>query len=680
MKRHFLFHLSTRLAVGYAATLLIVSPIGVAAQTTTVEKCTEEGAVRDKPVTIETAAEKDDCNSPAYNTAAKKAVCEKLNAEIDAAKAKPEVSQGTTRQVCKKGIWTSLVPSPQAMSNLLCFTQDECALPEYGGSVDRFVPDATCPAKTGKCLAPEPELALSSPVLGQSTVRGLRNYLFLMFNYAMSIVVIAAAIMFVYGGFRYIFGSTAGDFSAAKEQMVNATIGLVLALGSVMLLRTVNPATLTLDAVKVFLLKRVEFSLINRCDLFKPKDGKEVKFSDAGDPPGSIVFDSDSARFTVSGADTQCGKSYYIPGTPGQTCSGFACKGENAKRICASCAGLENKAGLCSGKKMACLNIPFGGTIGWTNSTYPISVFLIPVCSHALPGDSGPSNIADKMPSTFFVGSILNQNKADIGTSAYTIRVGSNVLDTMRNDCAKYGGPNGVVLGVMYHDNCGLGSAAATGFESVNTLQGIAKGAECFGSPDDFLIVTKQDCRGAYFQNESYQPFFSGYAMQPRKTVFSALKYVSPPVLLTSLALSATDNDKKLASTAMWCGWVNKPTIGSQEGTVSSILHDVPKEKVDKVKKIGRSRFIWSSNPQQNPYWSYDEIEKAVKGDNPISCDFDLTPRTAPRDPNMILMGGCGVTWNAIKLESGNPFPDKSKLPPFTFSDVLKYWGTDAWR
>src|SRR5262249_31061537 len=158
---------------------------------------------------------------------------------------------------------------------------------------------------------------------GVTTVKGLRLYVELMFRYMIGIVTIAAAVAFVWGGFRYIIGSSLGDISSAKTIMVDALIGLILSFGAITLLNTLNPATTRYDRLTVYLINKNEFSALEYCKDYKPTPGKAVKYADAGIPPGSVLFDT--AKFDVEVKQTICGKEYYIQSFAGRMCKGLEC-------------------------------------------------------------------------------------------------------------------------------------------------------------------------------------------------------------------------------------------------------------------------------------------------------------------------------------------------------------------
>lgn len=72
----------------------------------------------------------------------------------------------------------------------------------------------------------------------------LGQYIATMYRYAVGIVAILAIIMTVYGGFRYLIGSSMGDVAAGKKIIQDAIAGMLITLGAYLILQTVNPAIL----------------------------------------------------------------------------------------------------------------------------------------------------------------------------------------------------------------------------------------------------------------------------------------------------------------------------------------------------------------------------------------------------------------------------------------------------
>lgn len=86
-------------------------------------------------------------------------------------------------------------------------------------------------------------LTLSIPVGGVSVVNSLPQYILLWYRYAIGICGLAATIMAVYGGFRYLMGSSSGDVSAGKKIIEDAIAGMLIVLGAYVILYNISPAT-----------------------------------------------------------------------------------------------------------------------------------------------------------------------------------------------------------------------------------------------------------------------------------------------------------------------------------------------------------------------------------------------------------------------------------------------------
>ncbi|MFH1705259.1 MAG: pilin, partial [Patescibacteria group bacterium] len=194
---------------------------------------------------------------------------------------------------------------------MTCFTEKVCTGKEYGGT---FKAGDGCPAGQGSCIAPEPVVKLSYPIGTVSTVQGYRGFVATIFQYILSIVATVAAVMFVWGGFRYIFGSAIGSIQSGKEIMIDSVVGLLLVLGAYTILQTINPQTLNLNKLEVKLIKRqLLLSETEFCKL-------DINYADAGDPPGTV--DYNGASFDKGVQQTRCNYSYYPKDLGGEICMG----------------------------------------------------------------------------------------------------------------------------------------------------------------------------------------------------------------------------------------------------------------------------------------------------------------------------------------------------------------------
>ena len=180
---------------------------------------------------------------------------------------------------------TNAGPTPEAIhqQNMLCFSPAECASEEYGKSTEAFRSGFGCPSGKGRCVAPEPNIELAVGVGGVSTVTGLRGYIAVMFRFIVSIVSLVAAIMFMYGGVRYIFGSAYQDIGRAKEIMIDSLVGLAITLGAMVILNAVNPATTNLKKLEVYLINKQQILSSRFCA--DVQSTKEILFGDAGFSP-----------------------------------------------------------------------------------------------------------------------------------------------------------------------------------------------------------------------------------------------------------------------------------------------------------------------------------------------------------------------------------------------------------
>lgn len=98
-----------------------------------------------------------------------------------------------------------------------------------------------------------PGLVFSPAVREDGLVRVpfLAQYIAAVQRYAIGLAAVAAIVMVVYGGFLYLLGSAIQDVATGKQIVVDALIGLLIALGSFVILSTINPNTLDLPELKL---------------------------------------------------------------------------------------------------------------------------------------------------------------------------------------------------------------------------------------------------------------------------------------------------------------------------------------------------------------------------------------------------------------------------------------------
>ena len=106
------------------------------------------------------------------------------------------------------------------------------------------------------------------------------DYLVAAFRYMISIVAVATTVMFIWGAFLYMVGSTGEKVEKGKEIMKDAVIGLALVLGATTILRTLNPALLSTSLVEV---TPINTTLLDEAAPSFQGTGR------AGTPDGSVV-------------------------------------------------------------------------------------------------------------------------------------------------------------------------------------------------------------------------------------------------------------------------------------------------------------------------------------------------------------------------------------------------------
>ncbi|MFA5935577.1 MAG: pilin [Patescibacteria group bacterium] len=342
-----------------------------------------------------------------------------------------------------------------------CFAPADCASEEYGGSSEAFRPGHGCSAGEGRCVAPEPKIDLSYPIGNVKTVAGLRGFIGVIFNYAVSIAAVAAAVMFVYGGMRYIFGSAFQNIKRAKEIMIDAAIGLALVLGAMLILRTVNPETLKLNKLEIFMINKEQVLDQNFCLDIPSK--KPLTFADAGQSPAFIpVGQLSSKDYTIKGEGTQCGYEYYIDGFGDGRCKGKVCQKQG--EACLPC-----DAGFCDGPKgsFGCVESTISGRLVQDGVRKVLAVQLLLVCNNiynnfsygsALVSQLGAADSFLELNTNFPAGAVVQVKKADLGSESnlaqtYSIKVQSkNTIENVKADCGE-GGPLGYALAIKYEDN-----------------------------------------------------------------------------------------------------------------------------------------------------------------------------------------------------------------------------------
>ena len=89
------------------------------------------------------------------------------------------------------------------------------------------------------------------------------NYIIAIYRYGLSVVVVVATVMFIWGAFLYLLGSGGiGSIQKGKSIMTDAIIGMLLVFGANLILRTLNPSTVVFTSLNPSEIKNIPSDLI----------------------------------------------------------------------------------------------------------------------------------------------------------------------------------------------------------------------------------------------------------------------------------------------------------------------------------------------------------------------------------------------------------------------------------
>lgn len=119
----------------------------------------------------------------------------------------------------------------------------------------------------GYCFPRQERIILQIPIGSTTAVVDLGQYIQVAYRFAVGAAAVISATMFMMGGFQYLnAGGDSGRVNRAKQRIKDALIGLALTVGAYIMLMTVNPDTLVLQAPRIPLVPPKRFL---QCDYFK---------------------------------------------------------------------------------------------------------------------------------------------------------------------------------------------------------------------------------------------------------------------------------------------------------------------------------------------------------------------------------------------------------------------------
>lgn len=207
-----------------------------------------------------------------------------------------------------------------------CWTQEQC-LGQAGSETENYffvVGDADfqreCKgsenSQYGKCYVKPDEINLSVPIPdiqsgGTLTkVSQFPDYLKVVYTYFIYVIGIIAVAYIGWGGFEWMMAAgNAEKIGRAKDTIQGAFIGLLLAVGSYVLLGTINSRLVNIDYIRVERIK--PNFLLNYC-VDTESSQKWIKVGD-------------ESKTKVNKEDTLCNFTYYSEINPNNICQGLKC-------------------------------------------------------------------------------------------------------------------------------------------------------------------------------------------------------------------------------------------------------------------------------------------------------------------------------------------------------------------
>ena len=191
---------------------------------------------------------------------------------------------------------------------------------------------------------------------GKKTFTNIGAFIDFIYKYGVSIAGILAVVMIIIAGVQWTLSAGSPErIGAAKKRIAGASVGVLLATLSYVILNTINPYLVNIRLPQVWMINQQGLAPPS-CDQVK---GSGVSW--AGREGDKIdAKKADNAKYKpVEELKPECGNDYFVEGTGGQTCTGTLCPGTEPS-VCYK--GLQDKTRSCHKASIA--------GIGYSSSVY----------------------------------------------------------------------------------------------------------------------------------------------------------------------------------------------------------------------------------------------------------------------------------------------------------------------
>lgn len=171
---------------------------------------------------------------------------------------------------------------------------------------------------------------------GKNTFKNIGEYIQVIYTYAISAAGIIAVLVIIVSGIQWT--ASAGNssvISSAKSRIVNSLVGLLIAVGSYVILNTLNPYLINFRLPQAWMIKP-QVITANLCvDL---ADNSEIsKFAKATDKKNELQINQavQTAKYSsIKKTQPECGYQYLVKGSE-NICMGTICPKDNGQtQVC----------------------------------------------------------------------------------------------------------------------------------------------------------------------------------------------------------------------------------------------------------------------------------------------------------------------------------------------------------
>lgn len=236
-------------------------------------------------------------------------------------------------------------------NNDLCWTSAECGAYRnegFNGVVRTGIYSGqhpTCIQGSGHCYSTGIPVSLNVPILGVTQVGDISTYIDLAYRYLLPVAALIAVVMGMIAGVQYATaGGNQTQVSKAKQRLSNAMIGVVILLSAYVIARLIDPRLVSLEAIRVPLVKQVVLIDPNSSCEALESYGFVISPGGGGCGDTGTIISTDNVDENVSDSVVREGDTCAYMSCPNL---GEACMNDGICRTCEYVADIQPSVSLC---------------------------------------------------------------------------------------------------------------------------------------------------------------------------------------------------------------------------------------------------------------------------------------------------------------------------------------------